>query len=186
MALSNLLLSKASQPGLWLIKSRNSIIDICQLVFDLAFMGSMFLEIYSSDKERIVNMVISMIIKDRLHDASDPSERVIIENDISAYHERGCFCSLTELNDFLIESEFWERQVWIYDYDPLFVENSSRNTIIVDYVNKFNKYNEASFANFLRQTNRLALREKKSVFMFMNEYTSDFSGEFIRKRLINP
>lgn len=186
MALSNLLLTKTSQPGLWLIKSRNSSMDISKLVFDLAVSGSMFLEIYSTDKERITSNVMSMIIKDRQSNTTDADNRFYVENDISDYYEHGSFWIMPELNDFLPNGDFWERQVWIRDYDPLFIENSICKTILVDDVNTLNKHNEASFAYFLRQTNRLALQEKKSVFLFMNEYTSDYSGGFIRERLINP
>ena len=184
MALSNLLLTKASQPGLWLIKSRNSSMDISQLVFDLAVGGSMFLEIYTSCKEQITSTVMSLIINDRMGDTTDADKRFYVENDISDYYEHGSFWMMPELNDFLPNGDFWERQVWIRDYDPLFIENSICETIIVDDVNTFN--NEASFANFLRQTNRLALQERKSVFLLMNEYTSVFSSAFIRERLINP
>lgn len=183
MVLSDLLLNKISAPGLWLIKSRNSSMDISQLVFDLAVMGSMFLKIYSSCKERINSTVMSMIINDRMDSTIDAEDRLYVENDVSDFYEHGSFGMMTELNDYLPNGCFWEDQVWICDYDPLFIENSICKTIIVDEVKTFN--NDASSANFLRQTNRLAIQEEKSVFLFINEHTINLNDHFIDKRLIN-
>ena len=91
MALSDLLLNKTSTPGLWFVKSRNISEDISQIIYDLAVSGALFLEIYTSDKERIVNSVISRITQDLKRNASSPNERLWIEDDLSYYYEYGTF-----------------------------------------------------------------------------------------------
>ena len=82
MALSDLLLNKTSTPGLWFVKSKDIIKDIGQQINNLAVNGGMFLQIYSSSKETIVNTVISITTKDRLLAVTDPADRFMIENDI--------------------------------------------------------------------------------------------------------
>lgn len=188
MALSDLLINKATQPGLWFVKSIYTSLDIIKLVYSLAVKGSMYLEIYSSDKERIVNSVISMITKDRLSSTTNPDEHFYVKNAISEYYERGFFwCS--ELNDYLMDGVFWERHVWIYDYDPLFIENSEFDTLILDDINglddNYYKYNEVSKNNLLQQTEKLAIQKRKSVFVFVSDNTAILTNNFIRERLIN-
>lgn len=109
MALSDLLLNKTSTPGLWFVKSRNISEDISQIIYDLAVSGALFLEIYTSDKERIVNSVISRITQDLKRNASSPNERLWIEDDLSYYYEYGTFSLWweNELNDYLPGGVFW-------------------------------------------------------------------------------
>ena len=188
MALSDLILKRTSQPGLWFVRSKYTTLDISKLVYDLAVKGSVFLEIYSSFKERIVNSVISMITKDRLRSTTNSDEHFYVENDISEYYERGFFwCS--ELNDYLPNGVFWEQQVCIYDYDPLFIHNCSFETIIIDDIigldDKYYDYNEVSKIHLLQQTERLALQDSKSVFVFVSDNTAILTNNFIRERLIN-
>ena len=185
MELSELLLNKISTPGLWFVKSRTIVKDISQLIFDLAVNGAVYLQIYSSEKDRIVNSVLSMITKNRLLTANDSDERFWIENDLSFYYECGHFWKQEELNDYIPNGSFWEDQVWIYDYDSLFIENSGRETILLDDINTLNTQNYVSLEGVLRQTNRLALQEKKSVFVFVHDYFFDLTNGFIRNRLIN-
>ena len=188
MALSDLFINKATQPGLWFVKSIYASLDITKLVYSLAVKGSMYLQIYSSDKERIVNSVISMITKDRLRSTTNPDEHFYVENDISEYYERGFFWR-SELNDYLPNGVFWDQQVWIYDYDPLFIHNCSFETIIIDDINglhdNFFKYNVESMVNLLQQTEKLAIQKSKSVFVFVRDNTAILTNNYIRERLIN-
>ena len=165
MALSDLILQHIPTMGLWFVKTRTTSIDISQLIYDLSVKGSVFLRIFSSDKERIINSVISMIIKDRLQEATCSYERVLIESGISYYHEFGFFDALLqELNDYIMNGYFWEHQVYIEDFDPLFFENYETETILIDEIQVFNK---------------------KSIFVFVHEKSSIFADEFVLKRLIN-
>ena len=188
MALSDLILKRTSQPGLWFVRSKYTTLDISKLVYDLAVKGSVFLEIYSSFKERIVNSVISMITKDRLRSTTNSDEHFYVENDISEYYERGFFWR-SELNDYLPNGVFWDQQVWIYDYDPLFIHNCSFETIIIDDINglhdNFFKYNVESRVNLLQQTEKLAIQKSKSVFVFVRDNTAILTNNYIRERLIN-
>ena len=186
MALSELLLNKTSTPGLWFVKSKTIVKDISQLIFNLAVNGAVYFQIYSSEKDRIVNSVLSMIIKNLLLNATDSDERFWIEDDLSFYYECGHFRTQEELNDFIPSGSFWEDQVWIQNFDPLFLCNCFREqVIIIDDLNVFERNNEALSINVLRQTNRLALQEKKTVFVFVYDNTTDLTNDFIRNRLIN-
>ena len=185
MALSELLLNKISTPGLWFVKSKTIVKDISQLIFDLAVNGAVYLTIYSSEKDSIVNSVLSMITKDRLQTANDSHERFCIEDDLSFYYECGHFWIQEELNDYIPNGSFWEDQVWIYDYDSLFIENSGRETILLDDINMLNTQDYVSLEGALRHIERRALQNKNSVFVFVHDYSSDLTNGFIRNRLIN-
>lgn len=185
MALSDLLLNKLSTPGRWFIKSRTISEDISQIIYDLAVSGALFLEIYTSNKERIINSVISRITQDLKRSVSSTDERLWIENDLSYYYECGSFWIENELNDYLPGGVFWEGQVWIHDYDSLFIENSERETILLDDINTLYTQSYISLEGALRHTARRALQEKKSVFVFVNDNPSNLTNEFIRNRLIN-
>lgn len=186
MALSELLLNKLSAPGLWFVKSKTISEDISQLIYDLAVNGAVYLQIYSSEKDRIVNSVLSMITNDRLLNANDSDERFWIEDDLSFYSEYGHFWKQEELNDFTPNGSFWEEQVWINDFDSLFLYNCNRaQAILIDDINDFKRDNEASSLNALRQTARHALQEKKTVFVFVHDNSSDITNAFISNRLIN-
>lgn len=187
MALSDLLLNKTSTPGLWFVKSRNISEDISQIIYDLAVSGALFLEIYTSDKERIVNSVISRITQDLKRNASSPNERLWIEDDLSYYYEYGTFSLWweNELNDYLPGGVFGEGQVWIHDYDSLFIENSERETILLDDINTLNTLNYVTMEGALQHAARRALQEKKSVFVFVYDNPYNLTNEFIRNRLIS-
>ena len=183
---TELLLNKLSAPGLWFVKSNTIVEDISHLICDLAVNGAVNLNIYSSEKDRIVNSVISMITKERLQNVTDSDERFWIEDDLSFYYECGHFWKQEELNDYIPNGSFWENQVQIHDFDPLFVVNSEIETILVDGINDFKRNNEASSINALQQTHKLALQEKKTIFVFVSNNSLDLTNEFIRHRLINP
>ena len=186
MALSDLILHKITAMGLWFVKTRATIMDISQLIYDLSVKGSMFLQIYSSDKERIINSVISMITKDRLQEATCSYERLLIESSISYYHEFGFFDALLpELNDFIMNGYFWEHQVYIYDFDRLFVENCETEVILIDEIQMLNKHKDEPLVSALKQTERMAMKHGKSIFVFVYESASMLADEFVLKRLIS-
>ena len=167
---TNSLLSRLSAPGLWLMKSRNIVDDIGRHIHDLAVDGGLFLQVYSPHKDRIVNNVISMIIKDLQLGATSPDERYRIEKDISHYYECGHFAELEELNDYIPKGNFWEEQVRIQDFDPLFLSNcANKQAILIDGLDVFVNEHEPSSIDKLLIANRLALQEKKSVFVFVHK-----------------
>ena len=186
MALSDLILQHIPTMGLWFVKTKTTSMDISQLIYDLSVKGSVFLRIFSSDKERIINSVISMITKDRLQEATCFYERVLIESAISYYHEFGFFDALLpELNDYVLNGYFWEHQVYIDDFDPLYFENCETETILIDEIQVFNKHKDESLVRALRQTERMAMKHGQSIFVFVHEKSSIFADEFVLKRLIN-
>ena len=185
MALSDLLLNRTSTPGLWFVKSKDIIKDISQQINNLAVNGGMFLQIYSSHKERIVNTVISITTKDRLL-AADSADRFMIENDISYYYDTGHFLVQDELNELIPNGSFWAFQVMIQDFDPLFLDYCERGQVIfIDDINAFNRNYEASLTDTLRHLNRLAIEENKTAFVFVQDNSSNLKKDFISYRLIN-
>ena len=191
MALSDLILQQIPTMGLWFVKTKTTSMDISQLIYDLSVKGSVFLQIYSSDKERIVNSVISMITKDRLQKTTCPCERLLIESEmlieseISYFHEFGFFGILQELNEYISNGYFWAHQVKIYDFDPLFVENCETEVILIDEIQMLKKYKDEPLVSALRQTERIAMKHGKTIFVFVYEQSSILADEFILKRLIN-
>lgn len=167
---TNSLFFRMSDPGLWLMKSRNIVDDIGRHIHDLAVDGGLFLQVYSPHKDRIVSNVISMIIKDLLLDATDPDERYRIEKDISHYYECGHFAELEKLNDYIPKGSFWEEQVRIQDFDPLFLSNcANEQAILIDGLDVFVNEHDPSSIDKLLLANSLALQEKKSVFVFVHK-----------------
>lgn len=167
---TNSLLSRLSAPGLWLMKSRNIVDDIGRHIHDLAVDGGLFLQVYSPHKDRIVSNVISMIIKDLQLGATSPDERDRIEKDISHYYECGHFAELEELNDYIPKGSFWEEQVRIEDFDPLFLCNcANEQAILIDGLDVFVNEHDPSSIDKLLLTSSLALQEKKSVVVFVHK-----------------
>ena len=151
----------------------------------MAVSGALFLEIYTSNKERIINSVISRITQDLKRSVSSTDERLWIENDLSYYYECGSFWIENELNDYLPGGVFGEGHVWIHDYDSLFIENSERETILLDDINTLNTLNYVTMEGALQHDARRALQEKKSVFVFVYDNPYKLTNEFIRNRLIS-
>lgn len=184
MALSDLLLNRTSTPGLWFVKSKDIIKDISQQINNLAVNGGMFLQIYSSHKERIVNTIISITTKDRLL-AAHSGDRFMIENDISYYYDTGHFLVQDELNELIPNGSFWAFQVMIQDFDPLFLGYCERGQVIfIDDINVFKRNYEGSLTDTLRHLNRLAIEEQRPVFVFVHENASELKNDFISCRLI--
>ena len=186
MSLSEMILNKIPATGLWFVNTRATSIDISQIIYDLSVIGSVFLEIYTSDKERIVNSVISMITKDRLRSATDPDDRFLIEKSLSYFHDFGILnVFLEDLNEYLPNGCFWEYQVRINDYDPLFIENCEFESILIDDLDVFNNQSDVATVSAMRQIEKLALQYKKTVFVFVSMNSSGLVNDFVLKRIIN-
>ena len=187
MALSDLLLNKTSIPGLWFVKTRDICKDISQQINNLAFNGGLFLQIYSSSKKRIVNTVISIATNDRLLDTTDSAQRFMIENDISYFHDTGYFLVQDELNELIPNGSFWEYQVMIQDFDPLFLCNCERGHVIfIDDINVFKRNYDGPLIDSLRNLNKLAIKENRTAFIFVQDNSYALKNDFIFYRLINP
>ena len=89
------------------------------------------------------------------------------------------------LNDFIMNGYFWEHQVYIYDFDRLFVENCETEVILIDEILMLNKHKDEPLVSALKQTERMAMKHGKSIFVFVYENASMLADEFVLKRLIN-
>lgn len=153
----------------------------------MAFNGGLFLQIYSSSKESIVNTVISIATNDRLLDTTDSAQRFMIENDISYFHDTGYFLVQDELNELIPNGSFWEYQVMIQDFDPLFLCNCERGHVIfIDDINVFKRNYDGPLIDSLRNLNKLAIKENRTAFIFVQDNSYALKNDFIFYRLINP
>lgn len=59
MVLTDAIIRRIMQPGLWFVKTRQSRIDISEYIYELAYKGGVMVNVFSSFEKVIQNNVIS-------------------------------------------------------------------------------------------------------------------------------
>lgn len=164
---------KVIKPGLWLVKSRQPLVDVSMFVYEIGVELGQPLTVLTSAKREIQNEVFSLIRKDCLESASDELEYNWLEQELSEYKTHGFLWHPEELNDYLPNGSFWSNYVQ-FDADGwLSLANCSFDIILVDDVAKMWWEDETDINRILSLVDNDAKEKKKTVFLFVSPKFSD-------------
>ena len=88
MIVTDSMLQKVYEPGLWFLKSSRPSSDICDLIYELAVKGGAHIFVKAQQNKNIQRNVITRVMKDYLEEATDQNERNWMEQEIIGYHEQ--------------------------------------------------------------------------------------------------
>lgn len=169
MELSESIIKKISQPGLWIMKSMQPCRDISQFIYEMVYKGGMFVDIFSSNKREIKNEVVALIRQDCIDNVSDENERNWIEQEMSEYNTHGFFWHPEEMNDYVDNGVFWSSYAIIKDDNLLVHSNCVHGIALVDGLEKLWVEEEKDIPTKIKEVNSDAKVYKKSAIMFLSD-----------------
>ena len=159
---------KIIRPGLWLVKSRQPVVDVSRFVYEIGVELGQPLTVLTFAKKEIQNEVFSLIRKDCLESASNRLERDWLEQKLSEYKTHGFLWHPEELNDYLPNGSFWSHYVQ-FDADGwLSLANCGYNIILVDDAEKMWWEDESELSRILAMVEKDAIEKKMTVFLFVS------------------
>lgn len=159
-------LDKIIRPGLWLVKSRQSVVDLSRFVYEIGVELGQPLTILSSAKREIKDEVVALIRRNYLEGTPDKLERDWLEQELTEYYTHGFFWHPEELNDYSSGGSFWSSYVQ-FDADGwLSLANCSYNIILVDDPSSLWWEDETDIKRILPLVEKDAIEKKKTVFVF--------------------
>lgn len=161
-------LEKVIKPGLWLVKSSQPIVDVCNFIYEIGIELGQPLTVLTFAKKEIQNEVFSLVRKHCLESASDEPEYNWLEQELSEYKTHGFLWHPDELNDYMPNGSFWSNYVQ-FDADGwLSLANCSFDIILVDDVAKMWWEDETDIKRILPLVEKDALDKKKTVYLFVS------------------
>ena len=134
MIVTDSMLKKIYEPGLWFLKSIHPSSDICDLVYDLAVKSGARVLVKTQHNKEIQGDIITKVMNDHLDKASDQNERILLEQDMYEYHDHGFFSYSEEMNEYAENGYFWRDTVILMD-DLHEIGNYSNDIIILEDMN---------------------------------------------------
>ena len=185
MIVSDSMLQKVDQPGLWFIKSNRPSSDISDLIYELSVKGCAHFFVWSQFKREIQKNVLAKVMKDYLNGASDESERNWMEQEMSEYKEHGFFYYPEELNDYVENGYFWCDTAHFLDDLPSMPEiiNFDNNNIILEDIFDLKYDGEKDLLKIFQLNQEDAIRINTTVIIFVQEKNYGPATEFIENHL---
>ena len=184
MVISDYVVKKLSQPGVWFVKASRTGMNISKFVYELTYKGGIAVDIYSYMKKEIQTNVISMIRSDCIGSASDENERNWLEQEMSEYNTHGFFWYPEEMNDYIDNGLFWINYA-IFKENSLRLLNCVHRLILVDDLKDLEYEGESRLLNILALIDIDAKQYQKSVVIFLSESCPSEIRRFVEMRLLN-
>ena len=184
MVISDYVIKKISQYGLWFVKASRTNMNISKFVYELTYKGGISVDIYSPMKKEIQNNVIGMIISDCIGSASDENERNWLEQEMSEYNTHGFFWYPEEMNDYIDNGPFWSSYAVFKKYNPRMLSCVHR-LILVDGLVNLEYEEETCLLNILAMIDVDAKIYQKSVVIFLSGRYSSEIKRFVEMRMLN-
>ena len=157
---------KIIRPGLWLVKSRQPVVDVSRFVYEIGVELGQPLTVLSSAKKEIKDEVVALIRRNYLDGTPDKLERDWLEQELTEYYTHGFFWHPEELNDYSPGGSFWSSYVQ-FDADGwLSLANCSYNIILVDDPSSLWWEGETDIKRIIPLVEKDAIEKKKTVFVF--------------------
>ena len=169
MELSESIIKKISQPGLWIVKSMQPCRDISHFIYEMVYKGGVSVDIYSNNKKEIQNEVVAMISRDYIDNASDENERNWIEQEMAEYNTHGFFWHPEEMNDYVGNGSFWSHYAIIKDDNLLIHSNCVHNIALVDSIERMWVKEEKDLPRIFTEIDSDAKDHKKTVLVFLSD-----------------
>ena len=184
MVLTDAIIRRIMQPGLWFVKTRQSRIDISKYIYELAYKGGVMVNVFSSFEKVIQNNVISMIERECLAGASDEMERNWLEREMEEYDAHGFFGYPPYMNDYLDNGIFWRDYAIICEHEWFIYRYCVHSVILVDGLEKWRGVSESDMYRIFRKESAEAKANKKSVIVFVDGSLSKAVESFIDNHLL--
>ena len=183
MIVTDSMMQKMSEPGLWFMKSTKPIADMSSLIYELAVKGCAHLFVNSQYQKEIQREVIAKVMKDRLDEASDKNERNWLEQEMSEYYEHGFFFYPEEMNDYVENGSFWKEDVYLGDDSILSIFDYPSKIAIVEGLNYLPFDDEMDLKENLLSIHKDAMGYGKSVIVLVQEKNYGLAAELIQTHL---
>ena len=184
MIVTDSMLKKIYEPGLWFLKSIHPSSDICDLVYDLAVKSGTRVLVKTQHNKEMQGNIITKVMKDHLDKASDQNERNWLEQDMSEYHEHGFFSYSEDMNEYAENGYFWRDTVILMD-DLHEIGNYSNDIIILEDIKDLYYEDEKDLLKILQSNHVDAVRHKDTMIILVQEKNYGPASDFIKTHLFN-
>lgn len=184
MILTDSMIQKISEPGLWFYKTYQPMTDISKMVYELSVKNGVPVTVLSSCNTRIQQSVIAMVRKDCIDTACDENERNWLEQEMSEYNSHGFFFHPQEMNDYVEDGSFWSNYVHFNDEEWLNFSCCPYNVVLIEDIHVLCDYEgETDLANTLPLVHADAIERNKTIVVFMLDHASETTANFIETHL---
>ena len=132
MTLTDSMMQKFFEPGLWFYKTYQPMTDISKMVYELSVKNGVPVTVLSSCNTRIQQSIIAMVKKDCIDAACNENERNWLEQEMSEYNTHGFFFHPQEMNDYVENGSFWSNYVHFNDEKWLNFSCCPYNVVIIE------------------------------------------------------
>lgn len=167
---------KIIRPGLWLVKSRQPIMDVSRFVYEFAVELGVSVTILSSARKAIQNEVIELIKKDCIENASGELEREWLEQELMEYNTHDHFWYPPEMNQYTSKGFFWSNEALFVDDKWLMLHSCSHDVVLLDDLSALWWGNEIDKHKMLLDVEKEAKHRNTTVIIFVspNDYKNLF------------
>ena len=182
--LTNSMMKRIAEPGIWFYKSNQPISEISGLVYELSVMYGVPVTVLSSCNKSIQQDVIAKVRQNCIETASNENERNWLEQEMSEYNTHGFFWHPEEMNDYVETGSFWSNYVHFNEEDWLNFSCCPYDIVLIDDIHVLCDYEgKTDLANTLPMVDADAVERNKTVVVFMSGETSNTIENFINTHL---
>lgn len=182
--LTDSMIKKLSEPGLWFLRSDRQMNDFCCLLYELAVKMGVPVTVLSQNKKQIQNAVIAKVGQDIIKSAYTENEKNWLEDEMSEYHTHGFFFHPDEMNDYVPNGPFWSEYVSFREEDKLVLGNCPHKTVIVEDINALCYDDERVLPQILTLNNEEAVRNHYTVIVLLQAKKYGIATRFIDRHLL--
>jgi len=183
MIVTESMMQKISEPGLWFMKSSQPIKDISNLIYELAVKGCAHLFVNTQYQKEIQRGVIAKVMKDLIDEASDEDERNWLEREMSEYYEHGFFFYPEEMNDYVENGSFWKEDVYLGDDSNLSIFDYPSKVAIVEGIDYLLFEEEKDLKENFLAIHEDAIVYEKNVIVMVQEESDGSASDYIERNL---
>ena len=186
LVVSDSLLQKIMEPGLWFIFSKSPIAyDISRFVYELAMKNDLSLDIYSSAKEEIQNGIIDLIINENHIEDSDIHASKWIEFESSGYKTYSYISCNSDPDLVDTPSCYkWSFDALFHEGKRLELPNCRLNTTIIEDLSMLYSDCERDMESILSLFDKEAIRMNKTIIVFVSSASNETANVFIKNHLL--
>ena len=185
MILTESMMRRMSEPGIWFIKSSHPTKDIGDLIYDLSVITGVPVSVVAPNNRQIQNDIIAKVMKDCIGQASDEVEKNRLESEMAEYNTHGLFFYPNRMNDYAINGSFWSDYVFFHENEWEYVINYPGRIIIVEDLYTLSFDGEKDIVKILKYNHKDAIEKNTCIIVFVQNQNLEVANEFIENRLLN-
>ena len=187
MILTDSMMLKVREPGMWFRLTSRPMTDISELIYELSVISGTPVNVITSFNRQLQKDIIAKVMNDCIGKASDENEKNWLESEMAEYNAHGLFFYPEEMNDFVEGRSFWTEYVYFRENQWEYIVNYSKEVIIVDDMNILSYYDDngevKELLKILQLNHKEAIEFGSSVIVFVHENSFGTEKEFIESHL---